>query len=260
MPEVKTVASWSAAGTIPLALAVVAVILGLAMLSAAATAWFVDSTAGTDGPRTYLPGEREQLQTLRLALSLMAFQVVSIVLIWIAQKLWPGRAVAFDLQDAGGRHEARTGPAFWMFAITTLIVCAGLYGLLVYVVDRGALLSDVRPLRELMDNRAWWVLALAAIVGAPIAEELMFRGFLHSHLRATSLGFIGTALVTAIGWASLHFSYTVYGLAAIFLIGLYLAWLRERTGGIALPILAHATYNASVMCVMMFAPDWLFAQ
>ena len=56
-------------------------------------------------------------------------------------------------------------------------------------------------------------------------------------------------------WASVHSNYSVYGLTAIFLIGLYLAYLREKTGSLIAPIVCHGYYNASIVMVLAFAPQ-----
>ena len=79
-------------------------------------------------------------------------------------------------------------------------------------------------------------MVLAAGVGAPLAEECLFRGLLYGALRRSPLGAIGAAVVTAVMWALLHTSYSVYGLVAITLIGLYLAYVRERTGTLLTPM------------------------
>ena len=60
----------------------------------------------------------------------------------------------------------------------------------------------------------------------------------------------GAALVTAVMWALLHANYSVYGLVAITLIGLYLAWLRERTGTLLTPIVCHGAYNSLIVLAL----------
>ncbi len=107
---------------------------------------------------------------------------------------------------------------------------------------------------EMARSRSWWVLLLAAGLGAPLAEEMLFRGFLYSGLRASPLGFAGTALVTALFWTSLHATYSPYGLVLLLMIGLYFAWLRERSGSVWLSIAAHAVYNGLIVLALAFAP------
>ena len=56
-------------------------------------------------------------------------------------------------------------------------------------------------------------------------------------------------------WASLHVNYSVYGLVAIFLIGLYLARLRHTSGSLIAPIIGHSVYNAMIVLVLASTPD-----
>jgi uncharacterized protein len=59
-----------------------------------------------------------------------------------------------------------------------------------------------------LSSQAWiYVLVLPSIVlGAPISEELIFRGQLFSGLANTRAGFLGASLITSLGWSMLHYS------------------------------------------------------
>ena len=53
--------------------------------------------------------------------------------------------------------------------------------------------ADLRPFVR-HAQRAEWVLALLVVgIGAPLSEELLFRGFLLSALARSRLGFAGAA-------------------------------------------------------------------
>ena len=55
--------------------------------------------------------------------------------------------------------------------------------------------ADLRPFVQLFGER--WVLALLVVgIGAPLSEELLFRGFLLSALAGSRVGFWGGALIT----------------------------------------------------------------
>ena len=138
-----------------------------------------------------------------------------------------------------------------------LIAGAAVYAGAVLSFDRNALLGDVRLLADMLRTDVWWMIALAAVVGAPIAEEVLFRGLMYGVLRTSPLGKVAAAAITAIVWASVHAQYSLYGIFGIALIGLYLAWVREKTGGLLAPIICHAAYNASVLTVMMLVPERL---
>jgi len=80
---------------------------------------------------------------------------------------------------------------------------------------------------------------LCAVVLAPVCEEVMFRGLLYPAFRRK----IGSGLamtVTAALFALVHPPYTY---PAIFVLGLALAYVYERTGTLAAPIAFHAMFN-----------------
>jgi uncharacterized protein len=49
--------------------------------------------------------------------------------------------------------------------------------------------------------------------------------------------------VISLLWAILHVQYDWTGLLQIFIIGLFLGWMRARSGSIPLTFLLHALFN-----------------
>lgn len=86
---------------------------------------------------------------------------------------------------------------------------------------------------------------------APVAEELLFRGFLLSALAKSRLGLAGAALVTSAAWTALHVNRTSLALVQIFLSGLLLSALLARTGSLRIPILCHVLFNLGVSFVVI---------
>jgi membrane protease YdiL (CAAX protease family) len=85
---------------------------------------------------------------------------------------------------------------------------------------------------------------ISGIVAGPIAEELLFRGFMYRGLESR-LGGIAALLVTSVTFGLLHKIYG-YGwdwVVVTCFLGLLCGWLRRRSGGVILPIVTHATYN-----------------
>lgn len=85
-----------------------------------------------------------------------------------------------------------------------------------------------------------WLIVLAVVVLAPIAEELFFRGVaLNAWLRERGrrFAYIGSSAL----FAAIHIS--LVSLLPIFLLGLALAWVYRRTGSLLAPIVMHATVN-----------------
>jgi membrane protease YdiL (CAAX protease family) len=90
----------------------------------------------------------------------------------------------------------------------------------------------------------------------PVVEELVFRGLLqdlaHRHLRPWSLGPVSHAnLITSVAFTALHFvNHTPLWATAVFVPSLIFGFFKDRTGGLAAPIVLHAFYNSGYF--------WLF--
>lgn len=81
-------------------------------------------------------------------------------------------------------------------------------------------------------------------VGAPLLEELFFRGFLYAGLAPSRLGAAGAVVCTALFWALVHVQYDWYGVTTIFVIGLLLGLARAKTGTLVIPLLLHVAANS----------------
>jgi hypothetical protein len=113
--------------------------------------------------------------------------------------------------------------------------------------------ADLRPLVRLFGEQ--WVLALLVVgVGAPLSEELLFRGFLLSALARSRLGFTGGAIVSTVWWTALHAGYSPAGIVEVFVIGLFFCWLLWRTGSLRVPIFCHALYNSLIVVALRHVP------
>jgi membrane protease YdiL (CAAX protease family) len=99
-----------------------------------------------------------------------------------------------------------------------------------------------RDLYERADG--WWliVLVLIVVVGAPIVEELVYRGFIQGTLRGTMNH--GVALVvTAVWFALIHFVPVEY--PGLFAIALVLGLSYHFSHRIGMAIVTHMAFNAT---------------
>jgi len=86
------------------------------------------------------------------------------------------------------------------------------------------------------------VLVLVVVVGAPVVEEIVYRGFVHGTLRGL-LG-DGVALILAAAWfALIHFAPVEY--PGLFVFAVVLGLCFQRTRRLGLPIVAHMAFNAT---------------
>ena len=93
-----------------------------------------------------------------------------------------------------------------------------------------------------------WLVVVAIVVFAPIAEELFFRGIVfNAWLREAGRiwAYVGSAAL----FAAIHLS--LESLLPIFLLGLALAWVYQRTGTLLAPITMHATVNGISVAIAL---------
>ena len=84
------------------------------------------------------------------------------------------------------------------------------------------------------------VIFIVAVVGAPIVEELLFRGVLFEEIR-NECSLKMTIFLTALVFGIYHFN--IIQTPNTFFMGLVLAYVYYKTGTIRAPIIIHATNN-----------------
>ena len=95
------------------------------------------------------------------------------------------------------------------------------------------------------------LVAFAAAVLAPIAEEVYFRGYVFRAYLAQK-GPAQAYLFSSLLFALVHLNLPAF--VPIFVVGLFLAYLYQRTGSILPGMIAHAFNNALAFTVLYFAP------
>jgi len=87
---------------------------------------------------------------------------------------------------------------------------------------------------------------LAAVVMAPLTEELLFRGLLHRGLRRR-MRIVPAILLSSVLFAVVHVDVAAsqpLALVGLTFVGIILALAHERTGSLLVPVVIHATHNA----------------
>ena len=98
------------------------------------------------------------------------------------------------------------------------------------------------------------LLILAIVVAGPIFEELLFRGFVFTGLRNSTLGTGGAIVMSAALWTIIHQQYGAFELVCIFVFGILLAVSRVATGSLMVPIILHMLNNLfSILEIAMTA-------
>lgn len=88
---------------------------------------------------------------------------------------------------------------------------------------------------------------IAAVIIAPASEEIIFRGFLFRGWARPDRTAWPAIIIISVLWAALHVQYDWTGILQIFIIGLFLGWMRWRSGSLLLTIFLHALFNLEGM-------------
>lgn len=102
-----------------------------------------------------------------------------------------------------------------------------------------------------MSGSAKLVFLVFGGLGAPIAEEIFFRGYVFGKFRLAGFVWFGS-VVSAVLFGVVHFSDS-YNVPCICLFGVFLAWLYHRTGSLLAPITAHAVNNGTAILTMILS-------
>jgi hypothetical protein len=131
-----------------------------------------------------------------------------------------------------------------MFGIAFLVVLIAAGDALLYLSGR-ELVTAFQLQSYTTAAAAGWLPAMfaAAILIAPAGEEAMFRGFLFRGWARSPRSVWPAIIVISILWAMLHIQYDWAGVLQIFIVGLFLGWMRWRSGSLVLVFLLHALFN-----------------
>jgi uncharacterized protein len=150
---------------------------------------------------------------------------------------WP----AFGFAPATGRHIA--------LAFGIWLLCLPLLGAILYGLHE---LTGTTPIQEqtrhlppgaLDDPLLGPIVGLLIIAGAPLGEELIFRGLFFGWLRR-HLSLWPAAIISALVFAAIHGIPVV--MPPVLVLGIAFAWLYEKTGSLWPAIAVHAFHNALV--------------
>lgn len=181
-------------------------------------------------------------------IGLVLFSIVGQAVVLAGALLWLGARGRL-----GGGHVGQ-------FRVTGRALLAGVglgvggYLMVLVLVNVGTrLIGPVDPpqqrlLAEVLEGGIVTLLVLfAAVVMAPLWEELLFRGVLFRSLDER-IGVLPAALISGVVFAVIHIEvrHPLY-LTGLTLLGVLFALGLRRTGNLLVPILAHATFNGIVL-------------
>jgi uncharacterized protein len=96
----------------------------------------------------------------------------------------------------------------------------------------------------------WWavLLVLVVVAGAPVVEEIVYRGSLQTRL-VQGFGVSVGIVVTALLFALIHLA--PVEIPGLFVFALVLGIARHKSGTLGLPIVTHLAFNATGLSLVM---------
>jgi membrane protease YdiL (CAAX protease family) len=88
-----------------------------------------------------------------------------------------------------------------------------------------------------------WMITISAVIAAPLAEELFFRGYLQTLVRELPLPPWAAILVSSVAFTLVHSPPEIW--PVIFVLAVGLGYIYERTGNLATTMLMHALFNGA---------------
>jgi len=203
--------------------------------------------AGSGGLET--GAQQLSLSSPLLLGAMVATQLASIGLIWLLAGRANMRPDTLQFRQPPLSLAGCLGAGLLIVAATSVLELA------LYYSGKFDPFGETRMLLDGLNSDYWWAMLIAAVVLAPIWEELAFRGFLLTALAKTRLGIVGGGLITNTAWTAMHMQYSAAGMASVFLAGLVLTWIMWRTSSIRACIVAHGVVNAASMAFLAtYAP------
>lgn len=182
-----------------------------------------------------------------LAMSLVFQQVAQGAWPWLVSK-WKGLGFRSDWHVYFKLEDLWLGLATAFIGLIAAFAVGSAVGALVGLTD-DAEADNTQFLRDAEGTPWLYLLLFAVVVGAPVTEELFFRGLtlraIDRSFNNKALAVLGSSAIFALphftgsGWQG-----TAVLLASIFAVGVVLALAVYRTGRLGTAIVAHMMFNA----------------
>jgi len=171
---------------------------------------------------------------------------VAITLALVANRRAPGAGLA---PGWGDMPRGLIGFGLLIPTIAFVSIAAAEAGTMIVGPSDGAAHDTLRVIVDERANPWAWGLIAAAVIGAPIIEEIAYRGFMQSALLAATRRPWVSILVTAFVFALMHWTALPadgkHAIVPLFCLGVGLGFAVERTKRVWPAIVIHALFNAA---------------
>jgi membrane protease YdiL (CAAX protease family) len=132
------------------------------------------------------------------------------------------------------------------------VILAVINTLSIYFLNLNLFGTPQRSVVDYVKGMDWHHVALFSVVSivvAPVVEEIVFRGLLYVPLyRKVGRGL--AIIMTSLIWTQIHFE-DLPTSVGIFIMGLILGWLYDRTGSLLTTIVLHSFKNSWILFYLL---------
>jgi membrane protease YdiL (CAAX protease family) len=177
-----------------------------------------------------------------------AAQYVGFVGIPVLATRWKGNGLVRDLGVRMVRRDVPLGLALGVGLQLIVVPLVSYPWVWIHGRDADELDDRARELTDRAHGFGLLLLSIVLVVGAPFAEELFFRGLTMRSFQRR-LGVTIGLVVTALLFAATHLD--LLSLPALFVFGLVVGYLVQRTGRLGPAWWTHVGFNATTVVVLV---------
>jgi uncharacterized protein len=180
-----------------------------------------------------------------VVLSVLVLNPVQVAILVMAVRLKGAEPIAYLALVPPRLHALAVG-------VIGIVLIIGVTDL-VLVASGHPLVSPFQQISYTSAAAEGWLplLWFATVLVAPAGEEITFRGFLFRGFVRSERSAWPAIVVIALLWAAPHLQYDWTGMLEIFVAGLFLGWVRWRSGSTLLTFALHALFNLEGMTETM---------
>ena len=190
------------------------------------------------GPEVLVASIFFQLVLMGMVVAFVLWRVKLAEWLGLRWKMWP---LAFAIAPL---------TVFFMWCLMGTLHISGWNGWLERSLGIDSMQEAVKLLQEAKDPLVIILMAIAAVIVAPLAEEVIFRGYLYPAAKRFC-GPVGAILFSSLVFAAAHGN--VVALLPLFALAVILCLLYEFTGSIWACISVHFLFNAATVSIQLLA-------
>ena len=124
-------------------------------------------------------------------------------------------------------------------------------------IEGDGIQEGVKLLQETKDPLVFILMGVVACIGAPLAEEVVFRGYIYTMVKRMA-GLPLAVILSGLLFGAVHMN--LVALLPLTVLGIILALSYEYTGSLWAPIAIHFCFNAATVAIqtlLKFNPEWI---